>query len=114
MLKYKSDDTFFKKAYPATLRPQGKEIVRTWLYYTILRGYLETGKPCFEDTWIHQHILDEKGKKMSKSTGNVIDPQEILKEDGAEALRFWAATEGDLSKATSHAQKKKSNPKENL
>lgn len=98
MLKYKSDDTFFKKAYPASLRPQGKEIVRTWLYYTVLRGFLETGKACFVDTWIHQHILDGKGRKMSKSEGNIIDPQEILKEDGAEALRFWAATEGDLSR----------------
>jgi len=98
MLKYKSDDTFFEKSYPATLRPQGKEIVRTWLYYTILRGFLETGKPCFKDVWIHQHILDGNGRKMSKSLGNVIDPQQILKEDGAEALRLWAATEGDLSK----------------
>ncbi len=98
MLKYKSDDTFFEKSYPATLRPQGKEIVRTWLYYTILRGFLETDKPCFKDVWIHQHILDGNGRKMSKSLGNVIDPQQILKEDGAEALRLWAATEGDLSK----------------
>lgn len=98
MLKYKSDDEFFKKAYPASLRPQGKEIVRTWLYYTVLRGFLETGKACFKDAWIHQHILDNNGRKMSKSVGNVIDPQDILKEDGAEALRFWAATEGDLSK----------------
>ena len=107
MLKYKSDDAFFKKAYPATLRPQGKEIVRTWLYYTILRGFLETGKACFKDTWIHQHILDEKGRKMSKSTGNVIDPQEILKEDGAEALRLWSATEGDLSKGDFTCSKEK-------
>lgn len=98
MLQYHKDDEFFKKAYPASLRPQGKEIVRTWLYYTVLRGFLETGKACFTDTWIHQHILDEKGRKMSKSVGNIIDPQEILKEDGAEALRLWAATEGDLSK----------------
>ena len=98
ILKYKEDKDFFKKAYPVTLRPQGKEIVRTWLYYTILRGYLETGKPSFKDVWIHQHILDEKGKKMSKSEGNVIDPQKILKDYGAEALRMWAASEGDLSR----------------
>ncbi|MBU2576604.1 MAG: valine--tRNA ligase [Nanoarchaeota archaeon] len=107
MLKYKSDNTFFKKAYPATLRPQGKEIVRTWLYYTILRGFLETGKACFRDTWIHQHILDGNGRKMSKSLGNIIDPQEILKEDGAEALRLWAATEGDLSKGDFICSKEK-------
>lgn len=98
ILKYRQDDAFFKKAYPATLRPQGKEIVRTWLYYTLLRGYLETGAPSFEDVWIHQHILDDKGRKMSKSVGNVIDPQELLRDYGAEALRFWAAIEGDLSK----------------
>jgi len=98
ILKYKEDLDFFNKAFPATLRPQGKEIVRTWLYYSILRGFLETGKSCFRDVWIHQHILDEKGKKMSKSLGNVIDPQDILKEFGGEALRLWSSLEGDISK----------------
>ena len=98
ILNYKRDDRFFKKTYPVTLRPQGKEIVRTWLYYTLLRGYLETGKACFEDTWIHQHILDAKGRKMSKSLGNVIDPHKLLNDYGAEAIRLWAATEGDLSR----------------
>lgn len=98
LLRYQEDSEFFKKAYPASLRPQGKEIVRTWLYYTILRGYLETGKPCFKDVWVHQHILDGSGKKMSKSEGNIIDPQELLRDYGAEAMRLWAATEGDLSK----------------
>jgi valyl-tRNA synthetase len=99
LLKYRKDEEFFKKAYPCSLRPQGKEIIRTWLYYTILRGYLETGKACFENAWINQHILDEKGHKMSKSKGNVIDPQKLLKDYGAEAIRMWAATEGDLSKS---------------
>ncbi len=98
LLRYGDDDEFFKKAYPCSIRPQGKEIVRTWLYYTLLRGYLETGRGCFEDIWIHQHILDGKGKKMSKSVGNVIDPQDILNSDGAEALRMWSSIEGDLSK----------------
>jgi valyl-tRNA synthetase len=107
ILKYKSNDAFFKKAYPATLRPQGKEIVRTWLYYTLLRGFLETGKACFQDTWIHQHILDEKGRKMSKSLGNVINPQDLLKEFGAEAMRFWAGIEGDLSKGDVPCSKEK-------
>lgn len=109
ILKYKTNPAFFKKSYPATLRPQGKEIVRTWLYYTLLRGYLETGKPCFKDVWIHQHILDEKGRKMSKSLGNAINPQEILKNYGAEAMRFWAATEGDLSKGDFSCSKEKIN-----
>jgi len=109
IVKYLEDNEFFKKAYPVSLRPQGKEIVRTWLYYTLLRGYLETGKPCFDDVWIHQHILDSKGFKMSKSKGNIIDPQELLKEYGAEAMRFWAATEGDLSKTDFICSKEKIN-----
>ncbi|MBU2615600.1 MAG: valine--tRNA ligase [Nanoarchaeota archaeon] len=98
LLKYKNDDSFFKRAYPASLRPQGKEIIRTWLYYSILRGWLETGKPCFEDVWINQHIVDEKGYKMSKSKGNIVNPQDLIRDYGAEAIRLWAATEGDLSK----------------
>jgi len=98
MLKYKTDDKFFKKAYPASLRPQGKEIIRTWLYYTMLRGFLETGGVCFDDIWINQHIMDAKGYKMSKSKGNIIDPLMLLEKYGGEAIRFWAATEGDLAK----------------
>ena len=107
ILKYKSNHEFFKKAYPATLRPQGKEIVRTWLYYTLLRGMLETNSACFKDCWIHQHVLDEKGKKMSKSLGNVTDPKEILKDFGAEALRLWSAEEGDISKQDLKISKEK-------
>lgn len=95
MIEYPSD--FAKKAYPVSLRPQGKEIVRTWLYYTVLRGYLETGKVPFSDVWIHQHITDSQGRKMSKSVGNVIDPKEVLRLHGAEAFRFWAALEGNLA-----------------
>src|SRR3990167_1351104 len=98
ILKYKKDNEFFKKSYPCSLRPQGKEIIRTWLYYTLLRGYLETKKPCFKDVWINQHIVDPKGYKMSKSKGNIIDPQKLLKNYGAEAIRFWSAIEGDLSR----------------
>ena len=98
ILKYNENKEFFKKAYPATLRPQGKEIVRTWLYYTLLRGWLETKKPAFKDMWIHQHIVDEKGMKMSKRLGNVVDPQGLLREYGAEAIRLWSAIEGDLSR----------------
>lgn len=98
ILKYLHDKKFFKKAYPCSLRPQGKEIIRTWFYYTLLRGYYETGKPAFKDAWIHQHIVDASGHKMSKSLGNIIDPQKLLKDYGAEAIRLWASVEGDLSK----------------
>lgn len=98
ILKYLSDNDFFKEAYPVSLRPQGKEIIRTWLYYSILRGYLETEKPAFKDVWIHQHIVDQSGRKMSKSLGNIINPQDLIRDYGAEAIRVWASIEGNLAK----------------
>lgn len=98
ILKYSRNDEFFNKNSPCTLRPQGKEIVRTWLYYTLLKDYLLTGKCIFRDVWINYHIVDEDGKKMSKSRGNVIDPKDILDKFGAEPFRLWAATEGNLDK----------------
>ncbi len=96
---YLRDEKFFEKIDgKITLRPQGKEIVRTWLYYTLLRVYLLTQKPAFEHVWIHYHVLDEHGNKMSKSLGNVIDPQEILERYGAEPFRLWCAFEGNIHK----------------
>ena len=96
ILKYSRNEEFFKNNSPCSLRPQGKEIVRTWLYYTLLKDYLLTNKPIFKDVWIHYHIVDENGKKMSKSIGNIIDPQKILQRYGAEAFRLWCVLEGNI------------------
>jgi valyl-tRNA synthetase len=98
ILGYERDDEFFENNFPCTLRPQGKEIIRTWLYYTALKTFLLTGKKVFEDVWINYHIVDESGKKMSKSKGNVIDPSRILERFGAEPFRLWCALEGNLTK----------------
>ena len=98
ILKYGRDDVFFNAHTPCSLRPQGKEIIRTWLYYTLLKDYLLTGKCIFNDVWINYHIVDENGKKMSKSAGNGINPQDILNRFGAEPFRLWAALEGNLEK----------------
>ncbi|MCX6801157.1 MAG: valine--tRNA ligase [Candidatus Diapherotrites archaeon] len=98
ILGYERVPKFFEKNSPCTLRPQGKEIVRTWLYYTLLKDYLLTGKVIFRDAWINYHIVDEKGYKMSKSRGNGIDPHDILEKFGAEPFRLWAAVEGNLEK----------------
>ncbi len=97
MLQYQKNPSFFKKTFPASLRPQGKEITRTWLYYTLLRGYLEVKKPSFKDVWLHNHVVDAQGRKMSKSLGNVINPQEIINNEGAEALRLWSAIEANIA-----------------
>ena len=89
--KYLKDDEFFSKTYPATLRPQGYEIIRTWAFYTIFRCYLLTEKPCFRDLLINGMVAGPDGKKMSKSLGNVIEPEEPLNKYSADTLRQWAA-----------------------
>ncbi|MEN2974672.1 MAG: valine--tRNA ligase [Candidatus Caldarchaeales archaeon] len=94
--RYMKDRRFFKATYPNGIRPQGKDIVRTWLYYTILRCYQLTGKPPFRHVWIGGMGLDEHGQKMSKSKGNVIDPIPILDRYGADVFRFWSAQEASL------------------
>jgi valyl-tRNA synthetase len=76
---YMQDNELFKKTFPCSLRPQGKEIIRTWLYYTILRAYQLFKKPAFKNVWISGLGIDEKGKKMSKSLGNIVLPMPILK-----------------------------------
>ncbi|MFX1516530.1 MAG: class I tRNA ligase family protein [Promethearchaeota archaeon] len=68
------DETFFSTNFPCSIRPQGKEIVRTWLYYSILRAYLLFKKPAFKQIWISGLVRDPYGGKMSKSLGNSIDP----------------------------------------
>jgi len=94
--KYLTNKEFFKRAFPVSLRPQGKDIVRTWLYYTLLRVYQLTGKPAFKYVRVTGMGLDEKGEAMHKSKGNIIDPIPVVERYGADAIRFWAASEAKL------------------
>jgi valyl-tRNA synthetase len=91
--KYQMDEDFFKKTYPASIRPQAKDIVRTWLYYTLLRCDQLTGKKPWSEAWIMGYGLDEKGMKMSKSKGNALDPLPVIERIGADTFRFWSASE---------------------
>ena len=91
--KFNKDDEFFNKVYPATIRPQAKDIVRTWLYYTLLRCEQLTGEKPWSEAWIMGYGLDEKGMKMSKSKGNAIDPLPVIEKVGADTFRFWSASE---------------------
>ena len=91
--KYLSDKNFYEKTYPLSLRTQGIDIIRTWLNYSILRCYLLTNKLPWEKAWIDGMGLDEHGEKMSKSKGNGIDPTIVIEKYGADAFRFWAASE---------------------
>lgn len=86
----------FRANFPTSIRPQGRDIVRTWLHYTLLKSYQLLGQPGFQDVWITGLGMDEKGRKMSKSLGNVIEPEVILNEFGADAFRFWAASESTI------------------
>ena len=91
--KFNKDDEFFKKTYPTGIRPQAKDIVRTWLYYTLLRCEKLTEQKPWSEAWIMGYGLDEKGMKMSKSKGNAIDPLPVIQKSGADTFRFWSASE---------------------
>jgi len=91
--KFKKDEEFFKRTYPTAVRPQAKDIVRTWLYYTLLRCENLTGEKPWSEAWIMGYGLDEKGLKMSKSKGNALDPLPIIEKFGADTFRFWSASE---------------------
>ena len=75
---YVSDSKLFDRSFPTSLRPQGKEIVRTWLYYTLLKSTILLDKPGFKKIWIDGLGMDPWGRKMSKSLGNGIDADSVL------------------------------------
>lgn len=93
---YLQDDKFFKKGFGSVMRPQGKDIVRTWLYYSLLRTFQLTGKPAFCEIWVSGHVVDEKGETMSKSKGNSPDPLPIIEQYGADAMRLYGVLEAGL------------------
>ncbi|MBD3212321.1 MAG: valine--tRNA ligase [Candidatus Lokiarchaeota archaeon] len=91
--KWLEDEDFFKKAYmdANVHRPQGYEIIRTWLFYTLFRCKRLTGKAPFDEIMINGMVAGPDGRKMSKSYGNVVSPDEVLPDFGADAIRQWAA-----------------------
>ncbi len=94
--RFIKDRRFHQLTYPVTVRTQGKDIVRTWLYYTLLRCYLLTGRAPFKHAWIGGLGLDADGRAMRKSLGNFLDPEPLLERYGADAFRFWGAGEAGL------------------
>lgn len=86
----------FDKLYPADLRPQGHEIIRTWAFYTVARCLALTGREPFKDLLINGMVLAEDGRKMSKSLGNVVEPDDLVARYGADAVRLWAAMGGTI------------------
>jgi valyl-tRNA synthetase len=84
--------TALDQVFPMDMRPQAHEIIRTWLFYTVLRAHLEYGVAPWAHAAISGWILDPDRKKMSKSRGNVVTPMDLLREQGSDAVRYWAAS----------------------
>jgi valyl-tRNA synthetase len=90
--RWAQEGDLFPRVFPMDLRPQGHDIIRTWLYYTVLKAHLEHGSLPWSNAAISGWVLDPDRKKMSKSKGNVVTPMGVLEEFGSDAARYWAAS----------------------
>ena len=87
-----TDEDLFDRLFPMDLRPQGHDIIRTWLFTTVLRSHIEHGSLPWSHAALSGFIVDPDRKKMSKSKGNVVTPMGVLEQFGSDGVRYWAAS----------------------
>jgi valyl-tRNA synthetase len=90
--RWEDDPDLFGRLFPMDVRPQAHEIIRTWLFYTVLKAHLEHDSLPWTDAAISGFVLDPDRKKMSKSKGNVVTPVEMFERHSSDAVRYWAAS----------------------